>query len=154
MKNIKNKALIISIITLCILSLSGYKSGFFGFLPDNGGQTELNISNDLAENKTEDESAYTAADAPSVQNDYDDTYNEDNENYEDNESNEDYESDEDYENDGDEETGYSDDIIVYRTATGECYHSYGCQYLKSCIKLTLRQAEGMGLRACSRCFSP
>lgn len=142
MKNLKNKALIIIMITVCILSLSGYKSGFFGFLPDNGGQTELNISNDLAENKTEDESAYTAADAPSVQNDYDDT------------DNKDYESDEDYENDGDEETGYSNDIIVYRTATGECYHSYGCQYLKSCIKLTLRQAEGMGLRPCSRCFSP
>lgn len=145
MKNIKNKALIISIITLCILSLSGYKSGFFCFLSDNSEQTELNISNDLAENKTEDESAYTAADAPSVQYDYDDT---------DNEDNEDYESDEDYENDGDEETGYSNDIIVYRTATGECYHSYGCQYLKSCIKLTLRQAEGMGLRPCSRCFLP
>lgn len=146
MKNIKNKALIISIITLCILSLSGYKSGFFGFLPDNGGQTELNISNDLTENKTEDENAET--ETPSVQYDYDDTDNEDNE------DNENYESDEDYENDEDEETGYSNDIIVYRTATGECYHSYGCQYLKSCIKLTLRQAEGMGLRPCSRCFSP
>lgn len=136
MKNLKNKALIIIMITVCILSLSGYKSGFFGFLPDNGGQTELNISNDLAENNTEDESAYTAADAPSVQNDYDDTDNKD------------------YESDEDEETGYCGDIIVYRTATGECYHSYGCQYLKSCIKLTLRQAEGMGLRPCSRCFLP
>lgn len=143
MKNIKNKALIISIITLCILSLSGYKLGFFGFLSDNSEQTELNISNDLTENKTEDENAET--ETPSVQYDYDDTDNEDNENYE---------SDEDYENDGDEETGYSNDIIVYRTATGECYHSYGCQYLKSCIKLTLKQAEGMGLRPCSRCFSP
>lgn len=46
------------------------------------------------------------------------------------------------------------DTIVYRTRTGECYHNAGCSYLKSCIEITLRQANDMGLRPCSRCHPP
>ena len=41
---------------------------------------------------------------------------------------------------------------VYITRTGECYHRWGCQYLKySHIKVTKSWAKSNGYRACSRC---
>lgn len=44
---------------------------------------------------------------------------------------------------------------VYITDTGECYHSYGCQYLKkSCIAISLSDAVNQGYRPCSRCNPP
>lgn len=47
------------------------------------------------------------------------------------------------------------DTIVYRTQTGECYHRYGCSYLRrSCFEITLREAVENGLRPCSRCSPP
>lgn len=48
----------------------------------------------------------------------------------------------------------SDDVTVYRTKSGECYHSQGCSYLKSCIETTLSEAKSKGLRPCSRCRPP
>lgn len=49
----------------------------------------------------------------------------------------------------------SGDTTVYITDTGECYHNYGCQYLKkSCIATTLQSAINNGYRACSRCDPP
>ncbi|MCR5034352.1 MAG: hypothetical protein K6B42_02905 [Clostridia bacterium] len=50
------------------------------------------------------------------------------------------------------DTSSSDDRIVYRTETGEKYHSYGCSYLsRSCIEITLSEALARGLEPCSRC---
>ena len=43
---------------------------------------------------------------------------------------------------------------VYRTITGECYHTDECIYLKSKISLSLKEAANMGLRPCSRCSPP
>lgn len=45
-------------------------------------------------------------------------------------------------------------ITVYKTKYGECYHMQGCMYLKSCIKTTLYAAKQSGLRPCSRCCPP
>ena len=42
--------------------------------------------------------------------------------------------------------------LVYRTKTGECYHSSGCGYLwKSAIPMGYEQAKTSSLRMCSRC---
>ncbi|MEA4947085.1 MAG: hypothetical protein VB058_05930 [Oscillospiraceae bacterium] len=47
------------------------------------------------------------------------------------------------------------DTTVYITKTGECYHSYGCQYLKkSCIAISLSDAVNQGYRPCSKCNPP
>lgn len=43
---------------------------------------------------------------------------------------------------------------VYRTESGECYHREGCYHLKSKFKTTVKRAQAMGLRACSRCHPP
>ena len=44
------------------------------------------------------------------------------------------------------------DRIVYRTRTGEKYHSYGCRYLsESCYEITLGEAKARGLEPCSVC---
>lgn len=48
----------------------------------------------------------------------------------------------------------TDNVTVYRTKSGECYHSQGCSYLKSCIETTLNDAKSRGLRPCSRCKPP
>lgn len=49
----------------------------------------------------------------------------------------------------------SGDTIVYRTKTGECYHTKSCSYLKkTSFTLTLQEAVNMGLRPCSRCHPP
>lgn len=48
----------------------------------------------------------------------------------------------------------SGDTIVYRTKTGECYHTKNCSYLKSSYELTLQDAVNRGLRPCSRCHPP
>ncbi len=45
-------------------------------------------------------------------------------------------------------------VTVYITNTGECYHRYGCSYLKSCIETTLEDAVYNGYRPCSRCNPP
>ncbi len=42
--------------------------------------------------------------------------------------------------------------LVYRTETGECYHSPGCGYLwHSAIPMGYEQAKDSSLRRCSRC---
>ena len=42
--------------------------------------------------------------------------------------------------------------LVYRTKTGECYHSPGCGYLwNSAIPMGYEQAKASSLRMCSRC---
>ena len=47
------------------------------------------------------------------------------------------------------------DTIVYRTRTGECYHTGSCSYLRSSkIEITLADAVSRGLRPCSRCNPP
>ena len=47
------------------------------------------------------------------------------------------------------------DTIVYRTRTGECYHTGSCAYLRSSkIEITLADAVARGLRPCSRCSPP
>ena len=47
------------------------------------------------------------------------------------------------------------DIIVYRTRTGECYHTGSCSYLRSSkIEITLADAVSRGLRPCSQCNPP
>lgn len=46
------------------------------------------------------------------------------------------------------------DVAVYITKSGKCYHSQGCSYLKSCIKTTLSEAKSSGLKPCSRCNPP
>ena len=43
------------------------------------------------------------------------------------------------------------EALVYVTKTGECYHSFGCHYLKSIRKIGLEQAKSAGYRACSFC---
>ncbi len=48
----------------------------------------------------------------------------------------------------------SGDTIVYRTKTGDKYHTKTCSYLKSSIELTLQEAVNMGLTPCSRCKPP
>ncbi|MGN0140825.1 MAG: ComEC/Rec2 family competence protein [Roseburia sp.] len=46
-------------------------------------------------------------------------------------------------------------IIVHITATGEKYHSAGCQYLrKSDYEVTLEEAKNRGLTPCSKCNPP
>ena len=45
--------------------------------------------------------------------------------------------------------------VVYRTKTGDCYHQYGCRYLRqSSIKSTLDIVTRLGLRPCSACDPP
>ena len=42
---------------------------------------------------------------------------------------------------------------VYITRTGEKYHRNGCQYLrKSCIPISLSEAQSLGYEPCSRCW--
>ena len=41
--------------------------------------------------------------------------------------------------------------LVYVTNTGECYHSFGCHYLKSVNPIGLEQAKEKGYRSCSYC---
>lgn len=42
---------------------------------------------------------------------------------------------------------------VYITRTGEKYHRSGCQYLrKSCIPISLSEAQSLGYEPCSRCW--
>ena len=41
--------------------------------------------------------------------------------------------------------------LVYVTNTGECYHSFGCSYLRSVNAIGLEQAKKAGYRMCSRC---
>ena len=42
---------------------------------------------------------------------------------------------------------------VYITRTGEKYHRSGCQYLrKSCIPISLSEAQSRGYEPCSRCW--
>ena len=49
----------------------------------------------------------------------------------------------------------SGDTIVYKTRTGEKYHSDGCQYLRqSCYEITLAKAVDAGLSPCSKCHPP
>lgn len=48
----------------------------------------------------------------------------------------------------------SGDTIVYRTKSGEKYHTKNCSYLKSSIALSLQEAVNMGLSPCSRCKPP
>ena len=45
--------------------------------------------------------------------------------------------------------------VVYRTKTGECWHTGGCSSLsKRKIETTVAEAKSMGLRACKRCNPP
>ena len=45
-----------------------------------------------------------------------------------------------------------DTYVSYTTATGECYHAKGCQYLRnSSYKTTVYEAEQDGYRSCSKC---
>lgn len=47
---------------------------------------------------------------------------------------------------------YEEQPLVYVTKTGECYHSYGCNYLsRSRIPKGLYQAKREGYRRCSVC---
>lgn len=49
----------------------------------------------------------------------------------------------------------SNSAIVYKTKSGECYHSDGCSSLsKSKIEITLENAKAEGLRPCSKCSPP
>ena len=41
--------------------------------------------------------------------------------------------------------------LVYRTRTGDCYHTIGCGYLRSQIPMGIEQAKASTLRVCSRC---
>ncbi|XVG95576.1 hypothetical protein ACGCUQ_00610 [Eubacteriales bacterium KG127] len=41
--------------------------------------------------------------------------------------------------------------VVYITNTGQCYHRYGCGYLKSCIEISVDEAINRGYRPCTRC---
>ena len=47
-----------------------------------------------------------------------------------------------------------DTITVYRTKYGKCYHLPECSYLKSCIKISLREAKARGLSPCQKCNPP
>lgn len=44
--------------------------------------------------------------------------------------------------------------VVYKTATGDCYHSYGCYHLISQYQITLEDAVRSGLRRCADCSPP
>lgn len=44
-----------------------------------------------------------------------------------------------------------DNYIVYITATGHCYHSASCSYLKSEIPINKQDAIAKGYYPCSRC---
>ena len=53
------------------------------------------------------------------------------------------------------ETGESNDPIVYRTRTGQRYHNDGCLHLsRSSIETTLSAAKSLGLTACGTCRPP
>jgi len=44
------------------------------------------------------------------------------------------------------------ETTVYITKTGTHYHRYGCRYLsRSCIAITLTQAQSRGYTPCSVC---
>ena len=46
----------------------------------------------------------------------------------------------------------NDDMIVYRTKTGNCFHVSGCSYLRGGgIEITYGEAKERGLQPCSRC---
>ena len=47
------------------------------------------------------------------------------------------------------------ETTVYKTKTGECYHCANCSCLsKSCIPISLSEANAEGLRPCSKCHAP
>lgn len=55
----------------------------------------------------------------------------------------------------DNNSGSASDIMVHITATGEKYHSAGCEYLgKSDEEVTLEEAKAKGLTPCSKCNPP
>ncbi len=48
-----------------------------------------------------------------------------------------------------------EEIMVYKTKNGECYHLSGCPSLNSSKKeISLNEAKAMGLRPCKRCEPP
>lgn len=48
-----------------------------------------------------------------------------------------------------------DEMIVYKTLTGEKYHNIGCRYLsQSSIKIILQDAKREGLTPCKVCKPP
>ena len=47
-------------------------------------------------------------------------------------------------------TGHYEDL-VYRTATGECYHSENCSYVTRVYEIGLDSAIARGLRPCKHC---
>ena len=52
------------------------------------------------------------------------------------------------------ESSSSDDVIVYVTRTGQCYHRGSCSYLRSSkIPMKLNEAKRR-YRPCSRCGPP
>ncbi len=51
-------------------------------------------------------------------------------------------------------TAETPNVTVYRTKSGECYHSQGCTYLKSSIEIDLNDAKRIGLKPCSKCNPP
>ncbi|MCL2663913.1 MAG: MBL fold metallo-hydrolase [Oscillospiraceae bacterium] len=54
-----------------------------------------------------------------------------------------------------ENTSGSDDIVVYKTRTGQRYHNDGCRHLsRSKIETTLSAAKAQGLTACGTCRPP
>lgn len=52
-------------------------------------------------------------------------------------------------------TSTAEDVIVYKTKTGEKYHMDGCRYLSSSkIPIKLSEAKALGLTPCSVCNPP
>ena len=52
------------------------------------------------------------------------------------------------------ESSSSDDVIVYVTRTGQCYHRGSCSYLRS-SKISMKLSEAKRrYRPCSRCGPP
>lgn len=49
------------------------------------------------------------------------------------------------------EESFSENYVVYRTATGTKFHRDGCSYLKSKVEITIDEAKKGGLTPCSRC---
>lgn len=46
----------------------------------------------------------------------------------------------------------NDDVIVFKTKSGKCFHVSGCSYLRgNGIPITYREAKSEGLEPCSRC---
>lgn len=173
MKKTNNK-LIIFLITVCILSFAGIKSDFFGLMPENNGQTEVSSTAFLKKIKPkyaiisvgdnsyghptpeavarlEDIGAkvYTTKECGTV------IIETDGSSYTlSNNATEIMPNAPPSDNEMKATSNSADDTAVYRTKSGECYHSQGCSYLKSCIETTLGEAKSRGLRPCSRCNPP